>query len=163
MGRLLHLRIGGESEGPKEGDVEAGRAVAEGNGEQARLLAEETDEDSDDESDEERSGIPRPKKFATEPRVVRTANKRRATLAKAQSVPTTSKGARGEGGVNRLSGEGVGAREASEMGRKHRPRVAGQGENLPLDALRFLSDWTAVLEERGTVPGAFFVRLFLLA
>ncbi|EIM91945.1 UPF0187-domain-containing protein [Stereum hirsutum FP-91666 SS1] len=50
-------------------------------------------------------------------------------------------------------GERDGARQASELGRKHRPRVAGQGENLPLDALRFLSDWTAVLEERGTVPG----------
>lgn len=62
--------------------------------------------------------------------------------------------------MNRLSGE-EGARQASEMGRKHRPRVAGQGENLPLDALRFLSDWTAVLEERGTVPGLSF-RLFYM-
>lgn len=61
--------------------------------------------------------------------------------------------------MNRLSGEGEGARQASELGRKHRPRVAGQGENLPLDALRFLSDWTAVLEERGTVPGLYFFFL----
>ncbi|EGO01517.1 hypothetical protein SERLA73DRAFT_176828 [Serpula lacrymans var. lacrymans S7.3] len=33
---------------------------------------------------------------------------------------------------------------------KHRPRVAGGGENLPLEILRCLSDWCAVLEERQT-------------
>ncbi|KAM6503006.1 Bestrophin, RFP-TM, chloride channel domain containing protein [Amanita muscaria] len=36
---------------------------------------------------------------------------------------------------------------------KHRPRVAGGGENLPLEILRSLSEWLSVLEDRGTVPG----------
>jgi len=36
---------------------------------------------------------------------------------------------------------------------KHRPRVAGGGENLPLEILRCLSEWCSVLEDRGTVPG----------
>jgi putative membrane protein len=37
---------------------------------------------------------------------------------------------------------------------KHRPVVAGGGENLPLEVLRCLSEWMSVLEDRGTVPGA---------
>ncbi|TDL16636.1 UPF0187-domain-containing protein [Rickenella mellea] len=37
--------------------------------------------------------------------------------------------------------------------RKHRPRVAGGGENLPLEILRCLSEWLSVLEARGTVSG----------
>ncbi|KZT22528.1 hypothetical protein NEOLEDRAFT_1097736 [Neolentinus lepideus HHB14362 ss-1] len=36
---------------------------------------------------------------------------------------------------------------------KHRPRVAGGGENLPLELLWCLSEWFSVLEDRGTVPG----------
>jgi hypothetical protein len=36
---------------------------------------------------------------------------------------------------------------------KRRPRIAGGGENLPLDILCVLSDWVSVLEARGTVPG----------
>ncbi|KAF8635323.1 hypothetical protein AX17_003943 [Amanita inopinata Kibby_2008] len=36
---------------------------------------------------------------------------------------------------------------------KQRPRIAGQGENLPLEILRCLSEWFSVLEDRGTVPG----------
>ncbi|KDR72660.1 hypothetical protein GALMADRAFT_252832 [Galerina marginata CBS 339.88] len=36
---------------------------------------------------------------------------------------------------------------------KHRPKVAGGGENLPLEILRCLSEWCSVLEDRGTVPG----------
>jgi ion channel-forming bestrophin family protein len=36
---------------------------------------------------------------------------------------------------------------------KHRPRVAGGGENLPLEVIRCLSEWMSVLEARGTVPG----------
>ncbi|EMD32858.1 hypothetical protein CERSUDRAFT_118321 [Gelatoporia subvermispora B] len=36
---------------------------------------------------------------------------------------------------------------------KHRPRVAGGGENLPLEVLRSLSVWLGVLEARGSVPG----------
>ncbi|KAF8058525.1 Bestrophin, RFP-TM, chloride channel-domain-containing protein [Lyophyllum atratum] len=36
---------------------------------------------------------------------------------------------------------------------KHRPKVAGGGENLPLEVLRCLSEWLSVLEDRGTVPG----------
>ncbi|KAL7277455.1 hypothetical protein ACG7TL_008376 [Trametes sanguinea] len=37
---------------------------------------------------------------------------------------------------------------------KHRPRLAGGGENLPLEILRSLSIWVSVLDERGVVPGA---------
>ncbi|KAI0769725.1 Bestrophin, RFP-TM, chloride channel-domain-containing protein [Trametes elegans] len=36
---------------------------------------------------------------------------------------------------------------------KHRPRLAGGGENLPLEVLRSLSVWVSVLDERGVVPG----------
>ena len=36
---------------------------------------------------------------------------------------------------------------------KHRPRIAGGGENLPLEILRALSIWISVLDERGVVPG----------
>jgi predicted membrane chloride channel (bestrophin family) len=36
---------------------------------------------------------------------------------------------------------------------KHRPLVAGGGENIPLEIVRSLSDWIATLENRGTVPG----------
>ncbi|RDB20650.1 hypothetical protein Hypma_012157 [Hypsizygus marmoreus] len=36
---------------------------------------------------------------------------------------------------------------------KHRPQVAGGGQNLPLEVLRCLSEWLSVLEDRGTVPG----------
>ncbi|KAF9026144.1 UPF0187-domain-containing protein [Hymenopellis radicata] len=36
---------------------------------------------------------------------------------------------------------------------KHRPIVAGSGENLPLEILRCLSEWYSVLEDRNTVPG----------
>lgn len=164
VGRLLHFRIGKDEQDEQgERDVEAA-AGANGNGEQERLLVE-TDSGDDSEDDNDDDGTParapKKKKYATEPRVVRTAAKRRATLAASHSVPpasssSTNPGARGQGGVARMSGE-EGARQASEMGRKHRPRVAGQGENLPLDALRFLSDWTAVLEERGTVPGLSFL------
>lgn len=166
VGRLLHLRIGKDEQGEQsERDVEAAAGV-DGNGEQERLLVETDSGDDSEEDDDENAPAraPKKKKYATEPRVVRTAAKRRATLAASHSVPTassstTNPGARGQGGVARMSGE-EGARQASEMGRKHRPRVAGQGENLPLDALRFLSDWTAVLEERGTVPGLFFLPVF---
>ena len=38
-------------------------------------------------------------------------------------------------------------------GMKRRPRVAGGGENLPLEIVRCLSEWYTVLEERGSVPG----------
>jgi len=36
---------------------------------------------------------------------------------------------------------------------KYRPRVAGEGLNLPLEILRCMSEWFSVLEDRGTVPG----------
>ena len=38
--------------------------------------------------------------------------------------------------------------------RKHRPRIAGGGENVPLEVVRCLSEWLSVLEERGTVQGS---------
>jgi hypothetical protein len=36
---------------------------------------------------------------------------------------------------------------------KRRPKWVGGGENIPLDLLRILSDWVAILEARG-VSGA---------
>ncbi|KIJ63484.1 hypothetical protein HYDPIDRAFT_92362 [Hydnomerulius pinastri MD-312] len=36
---------------------------------------------------------------------------------------------------------------------KHRPRVAGGGQNLPLEILRCLSEWVSVLEDRQSVSG----------
>jgi len=37
---------------------------------------------------------------------------------------------------------------------KHRPRVAGGGQSLPLEILYALSTWMSVLEERESVPGS---------
>ncbi|KAH7908272.1 Bestrophin, RFP-TM, chloride channel-domain-containing protein [Hygrophoropsis aurantiaca] len=37
---------------------------------------------------------------------------------------------------------------------KHRPRVAGGGQNLPLEIVRSLSEWMSVLEDRQSVPGS---------
>jgi hypothetical protein len=34
------------------------------------------------------------------------------------------------------------------------PLIVGGGYNIPMEVLRSLSDWIAVLESRGTVPGA---------
>ena len=36
-----------------------------------------------------------------------------------------------------------------------RPRIPGVGENIPSDCLRVLTEWTSVLEVRGTTPGVF--------
>ncbi|TFK65187.1 UPF0187-domain-containing protein [Pluteus cervinus] len=36
---------------------------------------------------------------------------------------------------------------------RHRPQGFNDGENLPLEILRCLSEWFSVLEDRGTVPG----------
>ena len=41
----------------------------------------------------------------------------------------------------------------SHYDRKHRPRIPGGGENIPLQILWCLSDWLATCEQRGTVPG----------
>ncbi|THV04730.1 hypothetical protein K435DRAFT_648759 [Dendrothele bispora CBS 962.96] len=43
--------------------------------------------------------------------------------------------------------------KSRESSSKYRPRVAGDGLNLPLEVLRCLSEWFSVLEDRGTVPG----------
>ncbi|KAG9020719.1 hypothetical protein FRB95_003601, partial [Tulasnella sp. JGI-2019a] len=37
--------------------------------------------------------------------------------------------------------------------RRHRPRVAGRGGNLPLVVIRAISEWVATLDHRGTVSG----------
>ncbi|EJC99916.1 uncharacterized protein FOMMEDRAFT_92818 [Fomitiporia mediterranea MF3/22] len=42
---------------------------------------------------------------------------------------------------------------AASRGRKFRPVLPGGGKNIPLDILRNLSEWIAVLDERGTVSG----------
>lgn len=44
--------------------------------------------------------------------------------------------------------------EVANRSRKHRPRVAGGGQNLPLEILRGFSEWGVVLEERGAIPGS---------
>lgn len=36
---------------------------------------------------------------------------------------------------------------------KNTPKVAGGGQNIPLEIVRCLSEWLSVLDERGTVPG----------
>lgn len=43
--------------------------------------------------------------------------------------------------------------EWKSQGRKHRPKVAGGGQNIPLEVLRCLSEWLSVLEGRGVVAG----------
>ncbi|KAG6835195.1 hypothetical protein H0H93_004063, partial [Arthromyces matolae] len=48
---------------------------------------------------------------------------------------------------------GAGAGDIISSNLKHRPKVAGDGQNLPLEILRFLSEWLSVLEDRNTVPG----------
>ncbi|KAI0827533.1 Bestrophin, RFP-TM, chloride channel-domain-containing protein [Trametes gibbosa] len=60
----------------------------------------------------------------------------------------------GESGGGRVQGAFDGA--SARLGfthSKHRPRLAGGGENLPLEILRSLSIWVSVLDERGVVPG----------
>ena len=37
---------------------------------------------------------------------------------------------------------------------KHRPRIAGGGQNVPLQVVRCLTSYLSVCEERGCVPGA---------
>ena len=54
----------------------------------------------------------------------------------------------GRGGVQRRWANGVPA-----LGPNARKRIARGDENIPVEILRLLSDWFAVLEERGTVPG----------
>jgi ion channel-forming bestrophin family protein len=44
---------------------------------------------------------------------------------------------------------------------RRRPKVAGGGDNVPLDILRVLSDWVGILEARETVPGPFCLWLYL--
>ena len=46
---------------------------------------------------------------------------------------------------------------------KHRPAVPAGGENFPLEILRCLSEWFSVLEDRGTVPGKWWIAGHLQA
>jgi ion channel-forming bestrophin family protein len=55
----------------------------------------------------------------------------------------------GQGGIQRRWSTGVPA-----LGRKAPERIARGDENVPVEILRLLSDWFAILEERGTVPGS---------
>jgi len=52
------------------------------------------------------------------------------------------------GGVQRRWATGIPVRS-----RKTRSRIVRGDENLPVEILRVLSDWLAMLEERVTVPG----------
>jgi putative membrane protein len=36
---------------------------------------------------------------------------------------------------------------------KYRPHIAADGDNTPLEIIRCLSEWVALLEERNTVNG----------
>ncbi|KAI0048512.1 UPF0187-domain-containing protein [Auriscalpium vulgare] len=56
-----------------------------------------------------------------------------------------------DGGVQRKWAPRGG--DSKKFSRKHRPRVAGNGQNIPIEILRALSDWLSVLEDRGTTPG----------
>ncbi|KAG8965968.1 hypothetical protein FRC03_012703 [Tulasnella sp. 419] len=38
--------------------------------------------------------------------------------------------------------------------KRHRPVIAGGGENIPLEIVRYLSEWVATLEERETASGS---------
>ncbi|KAI0317615.1 Bestrophin, RFP-TM, chloride channel-domain-containing protein [Amylostereum chailletii] len=61
-----------------------------------------------------------------------------------------SNGGDEDGGVQR---RWIGETPQHSQGSKYRPRVAGSGENMPIEILRYLSDWMSMLEDRGTVPG----------
>jgi ion channel-forming bestrophin family protein len=49
------------------------------------------------------------------------------------------------------------ARKSSHT--KHRPVVAGGGQNLPLAILRCLSDYVSVLDERATMNGKILFKV----
>lgn len=50
------------------------------------------------------------------------------------------------------------AKFKSGSNRKFKPAVAGGGENLPLEILRCLTEWVAVLDSRDVVPGMWFLN-----
>ncbi|KAI0821257.1 Bestrophin, RFP-TM, chloride channel-domain-containing protein [Irpex lacteus] len=62
----------------------------------------------------------------------------------------------GEGGLQ--GGRGEVMRGGGHC--KHRPRIAGGGENIPLEVVRALSCWLSVLEERGSVYGTTLGGMF---
>lgn len=57
-----------------------------------------------------------------------------------------------------VAGRGIVPAESTDASRmthaKHRPRVAGGGQSLPLEIIYALSTWMSVLEERESVPGS---------
>ncbi|TFK50809.1 UPF0187-domain-containing protein [Heliocybe sulcata] len=66
-------------------------------------------------------------------------------------LPSANQDTGEEGGVERKYGSAQQQKYLTHV--KHRPRVAGGGENLPLELICCLSEWFSVLEDRGTVPG----------
>ncbi|KAH8088981.1 Bestrophin, RFP-TM, chloride channel-domain-containing protein [Cristinia sonorae] len=56
--------------------------------------------------------------------------------------------------LDRLNGH------SSVLHSKHRPRIAGGGENIPLEVVRAITVWLSVLERRGTVPGTTLGSMF---
>ncbi|TCD62011.1 hypothetical protein EIP91_007629 [Steccherinum ochraceum] len=65
------------------------------------------------------------------------------------------------GGSQRWEGDAVKNDDhPSAMHVKHRPRIAGGGENIPLEVIRSLTIWLSVLERRGTVPGSTLGGMF---
>lgn len=69
---------------------------------------------------------------------------------KSETVPQPQKGFRSKF-------KPVDAPSPTKYNSKYRPNVAGEGDNLPLEILRCLSEWCSVLESRGSVPGLCFV------
>ncbi|KIJ11884.1 hypothetical protein PAXINDRAFT_118576 [Paxillus involutus ATCC 200175] len=55
------------------------------------------------------------------------------------------------GGLKKSCGLGDESKASTHV--KHRPNVAGGGQNVPLEVLRCLSEWVSVLEDRQSVPG----------
>lgn len=74
-------------------------------------------------------------------------------------LPAGSEAGTGAG----LRGADVGDGRSEGGSGKHRPRVAGGGENVPLEVVRALTSWLAVLEERGSVYGASLLARLLFS
>ncbi|KII87025.1 hypothetical protein PLICRDRAFT_242552 [Plicaturopsis crispa FD-325 SS-3] len=86
-----------------------------------------------------------------------------------EAAPAIANGALGETGRQKGKGRSKSKSKETAAGKskwlsalataklshaKHRPTIAGGGENMPLEILRSLSEWLSVLEDRGTAGAA---------